>query len=72
MIVLSSRSYIACAFDLLFPALLEYVHKKLYIYEKDWWNLYVCRYKKDIFHDDIRKKIKPDNASKTVNLHYSR
>ena|GEM_PF-3265662 len=63
MLVLSSRSYITGALDLLFPALLEYVYREL-DHEKDWWRKYVYKFREDIFHKSMWNYIKPDYKPK--------
>lgn len=55
MLVLSPRSYITGAFDLLFPVLLKHVYNT-FSYINDWWSEYVFENRNDIFTDNIIKK----------------
>jgi len=62
MLILSPRSYVTGAFDLLFPVLLEHVYCTLSPM-RDWWSDYVCDYKEKIFSgSEIHKNISKDFA----------
>jgi len=61
MLIISPRSYVTAAFDLIFPDLLEYVFEKMSINQR-WWNDIVCEGKEDIFknNNDVRNKVNKD------------
>lgn len=61
MLVLSSRSYVTAAFDLLFPALLEYVFNSISRVD-DWWKIYVCDNKVDVLSKENRKKVRENKV----------
>jgi len=63
MLVISPRSYVTAAFDLLFPTLLEHVFDKLKS-NSSWWADVVYAQKGDIFKGNsyIRKKVRYDNV----------
>jgi len=64
MLIMSPRSYVTGAFDLLFPALLKHIYKRFIDLKKDnWWEDYICKHKRDskgrpiIFTDEICKHL---------------
>lgn len=58
MLIISPRSYVTAAFDLLFPHLLEYVYKKL-SHKQGWWKIMVYDQKNYIFENarDVRDNL---------------
>jgi len=69
MLVLSPRSYVTGAFDLLFPALMEYIYSRIISFKKDnWWEDYAYRDRVHIFTDDICEYMENNPNSKPSDL----
>ena len=62
MMVLSPRSYVTGAFDILFPTLLKHIYNTLSAKRKhDWWISYVVVNMTDIKCKDTKQRIENSN-----------